>query len=108
MKREAVNTSFLLAITCLLVYVAVLLTQKPNLQDIDARIEYWHNFYNVEMKRVQRQRLSTEEPDHDSSAEISSADSVTNVIKETADQMLKTESDSRSSPAEKKQEVDEP
>jgi len=51
MKRESVVTCLLLANACLLVYVAVLVWQKPNLYDIDERIDYWHNFYQVERMR---------------------------------------------------------
>jgi hypothetical protein len=51
MKRDSVVTCLLLVNACLLVYVAVLVWQKPSLFDIDERIDYWHKFYQVERMR---------------------------------------------------------
>jgi hypothetical protein len=51
MKRDSVVTCLLLVNACLLVYVAVLVWQKPSLYDIDERIDYWHKFYQVERMR---------------------------------------------------------
>ena len=65
MKRDAVITSLLLANACLLVYVAILVWQKPSLYDIDARIEYWHNYYEVDRAKVAKSRHHDDQTPHD-------------------------------------------
>jgi hypothetical protein len=52
MKRDAVITCLLFANVCLLINVSVLLWQKPSIHDIDARIEYWHDYYEVNRRHI--------------------------------------------------------
>lgn len=80
MKRDAVITSLLLVNACLLVYVAILVWQRPNLHDIDARIEYWHDYYReVDQNRRAgvRNRDSTIAPTTTEAAKADSTDAAT-------------------------------
>jgi hypothetical protein len=54
MERETVNTALLTCCLASLVYIAVVLTYKPSIHEIDGRVHYWFDFYQKSDRHVGR------------------------------------------------------